>query len=67
MTLLPVGTRVRLKGTCRVGEIISHEYKESGVLSTLPYRVRWDDIETAGIWPCWPAPETIEEVSPCRE
>jgi len=57
--LLPIGTRVRLRGTGRVGTIGSYEWREKGVLSGLPYRVEWDDGK---LWPAWPNPESIEEV-----
>ena len=56
---LPIGSRVRLRDSGRVGTIIGYEWREPGVLSGLPYRVEWED---GALWPAWPNPESIEEV-----
>lgn len=56
---LPIGTRVRLRGSGRVGTITSYEWRAAGVLSGLPYRVEWDDGK---LWPAWPDPRELEQV-----
>jgi len=48
MTLLPVGTRVRsVEHPSLTGRIHQYERTPTGMLSAVPYLIRWDDPEGA--------------------
>lgn len=66
LEIYPIGTRVRHKEYPElVGEIVGHEYHESGKISPLPYLVHWDNNTLAhdklGIFFVYPSPKSIEE------
>lgn len=64
-TVLAIGMRIRhVRHPELIGEITDYEWQKSGVLSALPYKVRWDDDDRAyrllGLWQIWPAASMVE-------
>ena len=62
--VLPIGTRVRHRQHGMLGNVVGHEYHESGKLAALPYKVYWDDNSSAASLLGWlfiyPAHEELE-------
>lgn len=65
--VIPVGTRVHSRRHKDLfGVVETHEYREAGVLSRMPYKVKWDDPVLArhllGWWFIYAGPQDLEVV-----
>lgn len=63
---LPIGTRVRDKRHGIAGTIDKYEWKAPGILSAIPYSIRWDNPDEAhrlrGMFNFWETGDNIEAV-----